>query len=86
MAEFCLDCWRKMNKGREDNTKYMLSKELDLCEGCGEWRHVIIMERNAYYMRKFRYFMLPFKCIGLIWRIMMLPYLIYKIRQKYKDN
>ena len=87
MAEFCLECWRKMNKGRYDNTRYVLSKELDLCEGCGKWKHVIIMERNAYYMWKFRYFILPFKCISLVWRIVLLPYQIYKYkRQKNKKN
>ena len=50
MAEFCLDCWNKINKTEENEKKYVLSKDLDLCEGCGEWKRVIIMERKAYYM------------------------------------
>ena len=50
MAEFCLDCWNKLNNIEENENKYVISKDLELCEGCGEWKRVIIMERKAYYM------------------------------------
>ena len=43
MAEFCLDCWNKMNGTRHSKRKYVLSKDLDFCEGCGEFKHVVIM-------------------------------------------
>ena len=79
MAEFCLDCLNKMiNKGEDNKEKFVLSKDLDLCEGCGQWKHVVIMERRAYYMHKFRYFILPFKILYFLWRLLILPYLIYK--------
>jgi len=42
MAEFCLACLSKLDGrkyGRRDAT---LSKELDLCEGCGEWKRVVV--------------------------------------------
>ena len=65
MAEFCLECWNKMNETDENEKKYITSKELDLCEGCGEWKHVIIMERKAYYMRKFKLFFWPFIIIWI---------------------
>lgn len=78
MAEFCLDCWNKINKSEDSEDKYVLSKDLDLCEGCGEWKRVIIMERRAYYMHKFRYFILPLKILYFLWRLLILPYLIYK--------
>lgn len=48
MAEFCLDCWNKMNKTNDPERKYFLSRELDLCEGCGEMKHVIIAGRGAF--------------------------------------
>lgn len=46
MAEFCLDCWNKMNHTHETERDWILSDELDLCEGCGEFRRVIVYERT----------------------------------------
>ena len=45
MAEFCLDCWNKMNEMKDSPRRYILSRELDLCEGCGEYKRVIVVER-----------------------------------------
>lgn len=87
MAEFCLECWNRINETQDSPKKYIISKELDLCEGCGEWKQVVIAERKYYYLHKIRYFILPFKIIYLILyvllRLLMLPYLIYKYK---KDN
>ena len=47
MAEFCLACWNKLNKRNEPAERYVLSKDLDLCEGCGEWKNVIVRERKS---------------------------------------
>ena len=80
MAEFCLECWNRLNETTYDEKKYVISKDLDLCEGCGEWKPVIIMERRAYYIRKFRFF-LPIKIIYHIiyffWRLFLLPYVVF---------
>lgn len=46
MAEFCLDCWNKLNKRNDPSARYVMSRELDLCEECGEWKSVIIRERS----------------------------------------
>lgn len=46
MAEFCLDCWNKLNKTNFTEREYVLSRELDLCEGCGQWKPVIINVRR----------------------------------------
>lgn len=53
MAEFCLTCWNKMYKTNDDESKFILSKELDFCEGCGEWKHVIVREREESLFQKF---------------------------------
>ena len=45
MAELCLECLRKHSEKRELRWKYILSKELDLCEECGQWKRVIVRER-----------------------------------------
>ena len=52
MAEFCLECWNKMNGTKHSKRKYVLSKDLDLCEGCGELKHVIIKKRFAFIINE----------------------------------
>lgn len=46
MAEFCLDCWNKLNKTQFTEKEYVLSKEPDLCEECGQWKPVIVRVRR----------------------------------------
>ena len=45
MAEFCLDCWNKLNSTHESKWRYVISWKKDLCEECGEYKRVIIVER-----------------------------------------
>ncbi len=52
MAEFCLECWNRINGSDDSKRKYVFSKELELCEGCGEWKKVIIRQRRFYFPRK----------------------------------
>ena len=45
LAEFCFDCLEK--QGQEDNQPmkredFIISKDLDLCEDCGEMKPVVI--------------------------------------------
>ena len=47
MAEFCLDCWNKLNDSAYTERDLVLSKELELCEGCGAWKQVIVRQRRA---------------------------------------
>ena len=84
MAEFCIECWNKINKSH-GKYKYVLSKDLDVCEGCGELKRVIIAERGYYYRRKFKYILFPIKLIEFAVRILLLPYFVY-IRIKNKDD
>ena len=42
MAEFCIECWNKINKTKISAKECVLSKNLYLCEGCGELKVVII--------------------------------------------
>lgn len=89
MAEFCLDCWNKMNGTDDPPSKYIISKELDLCDGCGKWTNIVIMERKYYYLNKFRFIIYPIKIIFMlllaICKIPFIPYLIYK-RKKNKQQ
>ena len=45
MAEFCLDCWNKINETNDSKCRYVLSFRKELCEECGELKRVIIVER-----------------------------------------
>ncbi len=46
MAEFCLECWNRINKRNYTECDYLLSEDLDLCEGCGQYKQVIIREKT----------------------------------------
>lgn len=40
MAEFCLDCFNKMNKTGYTKSEVWLEK--DFCEGCADWRPCVM--------------------------------------------
>ncbi len=42
MAEFCLDYLRKLDKKDYKRWQVRLSLTKDLCEGCGEWKRVVM--------------------------------------------
>ena len=90
MAEFCIDCWLEINEIKDDKRKYILSKDVDFCEGCGKWKPVVVMERKEYYLHILRFFTFPiriiFNVIYFIWRLMILPYLIYKYKKSKNKN
>jgi len=46
MAEFCLECWKRINEETGEGKRYILSNDLDLCEGCGEFKPVVIAIRE----------------------------------------
>ena len=45
MAEFCLDCWNKINETHDSKWRYTFSWGKDLCEECGQYKRVIVVER-----------------------------------------
>ena len=47
MAEYCPECLNKMTGRKHNKNKYVLSKDLDLCEGCGEWKRIVIKKRKG---------------------------------------
>jgi len=47
MAEFCLDCWNKLNETDCSKCEVILSRELELCEGCGEMKRAIVDFRRS---------------------------------------
>lgn len=48
MSEFCEECWNEMFGDLEgDDVEHVLSKELELCEGCAKYKHVVVGEKGA---------------------------------------
>lgn len=39
VAEFCPECWNALNGTKEQADNWLLSEDLELCEGCGKWTH-----------------------------------------------
>ena len=71
MAEFCLDCLRKLDGVNYQREEFVLSRELELCEGCGQWKRVVIAER-AY---------LPFAAL-----VDWIGEVVYRIRNRGEDR
>lgn len=47
MAEFCKDCFLKINPLGEDETVVLSApNDLDFCEGCGRWKRVVVRIRR----------------------------------------
>ena len=51
MSELCLDCLNKLMETNDTEKKYIISKEFDLCEECGEWKPVIIRMKLRYMIQ-----------------------------------
>ena len=73
MAEFCLDCLNKINGTNYDESKYIISDDLDLCEGCGEWKPVVVAMRRSndgYWLRYAIYHIIEklADCIHILFR------------------
>lgn len=45
MAEFCFECFNKIFDSEEKEKDYVLSKQLELCEGCGELKRVVVRKK-----------------------------------------
>ena len=54
MAEFCVECWHKLTGMGDEKWRYVITSYKDLCEGCGQYKQVIVTER--YISRIQRYF------------------------------
>ena len=83
MAEFCLDCLNRMNQTNDGEKMYVISKHLELCEGCGKLKQVVIMKRQNIFLRILTYFILilrlSFRAICLLLKLLLSPiFLIYK--------
>lgn len=86
LAEFCLECFNKINETSFVAKDVIISNYLDVCEECGEWKKVVVCSRRTYYMYKLRFILFPFRVVFLIfyliWRLFIIPYTVYKMINK----
>lgn len=52
MAEYCLECWNRINATTDTEKRYMLSWDKELCECCAEYKQVIVRERLSWVVQK----------------------------------
>ena len=53
MAELCVKCFQQeCEELDEPFTKrgYIISKDADLCETCGEWKPVVVRRKKLYFL------------------------------------
>lgn len=84
MAEFCLDCWNEMNNSNDTESNFIISDDLELCEGCGEYKRVIIREKESRFLK---YLILPIDIFLLIFDFVILiataiKHLYHKIKTR----
>lgn len=54
MAEFCRDCFIETFRPSADEIRrIVMTKEYDLCEGCGEWKPVVSHIRRKSLLTTF---------------------------------
>lgn len=83
MAEFCFECFKRIHEIEDSESKYIISDTLDLCEGCGKWKRIVVAEKRGYYLYKFRFILVP---LYILWRIIIVPYTIYNYRKMRKNK
>jgi len=81
MAEFCFECWEKINQKKFSKNEYRLSRDLEKCEGCGEWKRVIECTRFQNCHPRVRELILFWESLGEI-----LSCLSRKTKKKRKND
>ena len=88
IAEFCLNCWNKINGTNNPASKYIISKDLDLSEGCATYTNVIIKERKSCFLSPSEWTVFCghrlHEIILVLVKILLLPYLVYKHHKRGK--
>ena len=92
MAYFCIDCWNEIHHEKVNQKEYDISKELLLCEGCEEYKQVVLGPKVSLAERIF-VFLVPSwhvrRFLDFIGRLIIFPYFIfmyYKRKKKYQQN
>ena len=52
MSELCLECLNQLMGTNDLPQKYIISRNEDLCEECGEWKPVVIAIKRRYLIQE----------------------------------
>lgn len=85
MAEFCLDCWNKMNRKNYSKWDVKLSWGLDFCEGCGDWKRVVLEERG-YWDNRFMLIWVIAQILDAIIQLLLYPLRCYLKKRKRRSK
>ncbi|MBO7342196.1 MAG: hypothetical protein J6U87_05900 [Clostridia bacterium] len=85
MAEFCLDCWNKIYCKDYSKWDVKLSWGLDLCEGCGEWKRVVL-EKRGYWDDRFVLIWLVLIILDGIIQLLLYPLRCYQRKRKRRPK
>lgn len=90
MAFYCLECTNKYFDYAYTEKEVIFAKCLYICEGCGEVKTVVLMTKRQYWRRKLRILRIITIPLYVLWRLLILPYLIYKnpppFIKRHKDD
>ena len=86
MKKFCIKRWHDREEIYDNIENYIFSKNDERCDGCGECKRAEAAARKEYWIYKLHIFIIPFaficKIIYYFFRILFLPYLIYKYEKE----
>ena len=85
MAEFCLDCWNKIYYKDYSKWDVKLSLGLDLCEGCGEWKRVVLKKRG-YWDNRFILIRLVAIILDGVIHLFLCPFRCYQSKRKRRSR
>ena len=88
MSEICFECLEETLSGavRLERKKFIISKDLELCENCGKYKQVVIAQRDKYYY--FHRFKVPIISVAIaLLPVTVVALLLYRAIWKRKlDN
>ena len=53
MSEFCFDCYKEYFDENAKIERLKIDKEPDLCEGCGEFKPIVMGEKPESFLSSF---------------------------------
>ena len=88
MIHFCLDCWNQAQGTHYDEWDYIISKEVDLCDECLQYKHVIVKRRFPYLRYMFPRHLLPIEwlCRFLIALVREFTRIIWKTIRYFRSK
>ena len=67
MAEFCPNCWNKLHGTKYLRCEFRLTYHKELCEGCGQYKRVVMEKAVTYYDTRF----ILIEWSGMLLRVMV---------------